>query len=167
MNKTARYKVTKQVRFGRAHRARRVKLPDEAPPTPATRGRVPRIARLMALAIRFQKLIDDGVIENQAEIARLSHVSRARVTQIMNLLHLAPDIQEAILFLPPTKSGRDPIREIHVRPIVAAANWDEQRKLWKQVERRCHSGSQPGARVSIPADARKVANTPSFSHSMR
>jgi hypothetical protein len=55
---------------------------------------------------------------DQADLARLGNVSRARVTQIMNLLQLAPDIQEAILFLPRTVKGRDPIREKHVRPIA-------------------------------------------------
>jgi hypothetical protein len=85
----------------------------------------------MALALRFQQLIDDGVVENQSEIARLSHVSRARVTQIMNLLHLAPDIQDAILNLPPTQSGRDPIREAHVKPISKLVDWHEQRCAWQ------------------------------------
>jgi len=55
------------------------------------RGRVPRVSRLMALAIRFEGLIRDGVVRNQAELARLEHVSRARVSQIMNLLNLAKD----------------------------------------------------------------------------
>jgi len=70
----------------------------------------------MALAIRFDRLIKSGEVTDQADIARLGHVSRARVTQIMNLLLLAPGIQEGILFLPRTQSGRDPIRErmIHV-----------------------------------------------------
>ena len=56
---------------------------------------------------------------------------RARVTQIMNLLQLAPDIQEALLFLPRTVKGRDPVRERHVRPIAAELNWRKQRRLWK------------------------------------
>ncbi len=49
----------------------------------------------------------------------------------MNLLQLAPDIQEAILFLPRTIKGRDSIREIMVRPIAAQADWRNQRRLWK------------------------------------
>ena len=69
-------------------------------------GRVPRVAKLMALAIRFEQLVADGVVGDYAELSRLGHVTRARMTQIMNLLHLAPDIQEAILFLPRVESGR-------------------------------------------------------------
>ena len=49
----------------------------------------------------------------------------------MNLLQLAPEIQEALLFLPRTVKGRDPIREHHVRPIAATLDWRKQRRLWK------------------------------------
>jgi hypothetical protein len=72
-------------------------------------GRVPRIARLLALAIRFEQLLREGVFESYTELAALGHVTRARISQIMNLLNLAPDIQKAILFLPRTLRGRDSI----------------------------------------------------------
>ena len=63
-------------------------------------GPIPRIARLMALAIRFEGLLREGTIRDHAELARLGRVTRARMAQIMRLLNLAPDIQEQILFLP-------------------------------------------------------------------
>jgi hypothetical protein len=53
------------------------------------------------------------------------------MSQITNLLHLAPDIQEAILSLPPVEHGRDPITERELRPIVAVLDWRKQRRLWK------------------------------------
>ena len=84
----------------------------------------------MALALRLDRLIREGEITDQAEIARLGNVTRARVTQIMNLLLLAPDIQEALLTLPRTIRGRDPIREKHVRPIAAEPDWQVQRGMW-------------------------------------
>jgi len=59
--------------------------------------RIPRIARYMALAIHFEGLIKKGVVTDFADLARLGHVTRARVTQIMNLRLLAPEIQEDIL----------------------------------------------------------------------
>ena len=93
-------------------------------------GRVPRVARLMALAIRFDQLLRDGVVADQTELARLAHVTQPRMTQIMNLLHLAPDIQEAILHLPPVARGRDPITERDVRPITAELTWSRQRRAW-------------------------------------
>jgi hypothetical protein len=70
--------------------------------------------------------------------ARLSGFpSGARVTQIMNLLNLAPDIQEEILFLPCTIHGRDPIPERHLRPLVAIFDWRKQRKMWRDQVNQC------------------------------
>ena len=126
--------IQRQVYFGRGRRSRKVlrEGPEQTQqPTPI--GRVPRIAKLMALALRFDRLIKDGEITDQAELARLGQVSRARVTQIMNLLLLAPDIQEAILFLPRTHEGRDAIRERHIRPITTVLDWRKQRRWWKQL----------------------------------
>lgn len=67
------------------------------------------------------------------ELAELGHVTRARVTQIMNLLHLAPDIQEALLHLPQVTEGRDAIAERYLRHIVAEIDWRRQRELWSEV----------------------------------
>ncbi len=96
-------------------------------------GRVPRVSKLMALAIRFEGLLRSGQVRDFAEIARLGHVTRARVSQIMNLLHLAPDIQEEILFLPRVEAGDDPITERHVRPIVKIIDWGDQRRAWRNL----------------------------------
>lgn len=63
----------------------------------------------------------------------LEHVTRVRLTQIMNLLSLAPDIQEAILFLPASEWGRESITERDLRPIAALADWRMQRKHWGTV----------------------------------
>jgi hypothetical protein len=87
----------------------------------------------MALAIRFDGLLRGGVVTDQAELARLGHVSRARMTQIMNLLHLAPDIPEELLFLPLIERGRDSLLERHLRPISAVADWRKQRRLWREL----------------------------------
>lgn len=99
-------------------------------PTLLAAGRVPRVSKIMALAIRLDRLIRDGQVTDQAELARLGYVTRARLTQIMNLLCLAPDIQEAILFLPTTERGRDRITERELRPIAAVVSWRRQRQMW-------------------------------------
>jgi hypothetical protein len=91
---------------------------------------VPRIARLLALAHKFDGLVRQGVVADYAALARLGHVSRARITQITNLLLLAPDIQEAILFLPATLRGRDPIHLRQLQTITQVLNWSEQRCRW-------------------------------------
>ncbi len=99
-------------------------------------GRVPRVSRLMALAIRFDRLVHEGVVTDQAELARLGHVTRARVTQIMNLLCLAPEIQEGLLFMARVERGPDPIHERHLRPIAVVADWRKQRRMWREITSR-------------------------------
>ena len=94
-------------------------------------GNIPRVSRLMALAIKFDSLVRGGEVRDYADLARLGYVTRARITQIMNILNLAPDIQEEILFLPRTVKGRDPICERDVRPIAAVPYWNRQRKMWE------------------------------------
>jgi hypothetical protein len=96
---------------------------------------VPKLSRLMALAIRFQGMLERGEVKDYAELARVGHVTRARVTQIMNLLLLAPDIQEQILFLPLVKEGHDPVKEWQVRPVAAEPVWARQRRMWRRTAR--------------------------------
>lgn len=127
-------KVEGTIHFDRKGARKVLELgPAPVPPEP---GRVPRVARLMALAIRFEKLIREGAVLDYAELARLGHVTRARVTQVMNLTLLAPDIQEAVLFLPRTVSGRDPIILRDLQPIAAEPHWRKQRKLWAELTAR-------------------------------
>jgi hypothetical protein len=126
--------VTSKFHFQRAAKGQLEMRRGSAPTREATRvGRVPRISRLMALAIRFNDLLRRGEVKSYAELARVGHVTRARATQIMNLLMLAPDIQEEILFLPLVESGHDPIREWQVRPIAAEPTWRLQRRKWQNV----------------------------------
>jgi len=100
-------------------------------PTPDdAQGTIPRVARLMALALHFDGLLAKGVVKDHAEIARLGHVTRARITQILNLLHLAPDIQERLLFLPCVTRGRAPITEHALRAVAAEPLWETQRTLF-------------------------------------
>ena len=122
------------IHFNRRGRGSRKTVCEGEPPAPPHQpGRLPRISRLMALAIRFEDLIRTGQVADYAELARLSHVSRARITQIMNLRLLAPDIQEDILFLPRIESGRDRILIRDLQPIALIHDWRKQRKLWSQI----------------------------------
>ena len=104
---------------------------EEKPSLPA--GRVPRVARLMALALSIEELVRTGQVASYSALASLGHVTRARVSQIMSLLHLAPDIQEALLFLSLTVRGRDPIILADLQPITAAFDWRKQRRLWRRL----------------------------------
>ena len=93
-------------------------------------GRIPRISRLMALAIRFDQLIRDGVVTDQAELARLGRVSRARLTQVMNLLNLAPNIQEDLLILSVGEQSHSLATERALRHVAAVLDWRDQRRMW-------------------------------------
>jgi hypothetical protein len=87
----------------------------------------------MALALHFDELVRKGAVASFAELARLGHVTRARVSQVMNLIDLAPDIQEALLFLPRTERGRDPVILRDLLAITMVANWRKQRQMWQNL----------------------------------
>ena len=106
--------------------------PKKREPPPRT-PRVPHVKRLMALAIRLEDLLDSGLVGSQTEIAGAAGVTAARVTQIINLTNLAPDIQQAILDLEPTTKPRDPFIERDARTIATNLCWVRQRKEFKKV----------------------------------
>jgi hypothetical protein len=116
--------VTYAVDFGRRKPSKRATSKGER----AT-SLIPRIARLMALAIRFEGLVRQGTIRDYAELAHRGRVTRARMTQIMKLLNLSSDIQEQILFLPPVEG----LNERNLRRIVSRVNWDEQRPMFQKI----------------------------------
>ena len=125
------------VHFTHGHKGRKRAVPEKRPTPPSVPGgAVPRLSRLMALAIRFDGLLREGAVKDYAELARLGQVSRARLTQIMNLLNLAPGIQEEILFLPPVAGERQAIPERRVRKVAAMADWGRQRDTWRKITER-------------------------------
>ncbi len=109
-------------------------------------ARVPRISRLMALAIRLDLLIRDGVVTDQAELARLGRVTRARLTQIMNLLCLAPIIQEQILHLSVKYKEQNAITERDLRPIASIPDWKQQFGKWNKLQ-QARAGEELPARL--------------------
>jgi hypothetical protein len=96
-------------------------------------GRIARVSRILALAHHFQNLLDTGVVRTQMELAELTKLTTARITQIMNLLVLAPDIQEEILFMPPVTQGPATVTEQDLRPLVKTLVWSEQRERWAAI----------------------------------
>ena len=92
--------------------------------------RVPRIARLMALAVKLELMMKQGVVSDYATLATVGRVSQPRLTQIMNLRHLAPDIQEELLFLSSETAEQYHICERAIRQLSSLLLWDEQRAKW-------------------------------------
>ena len=102
--------------------------------TQAATSRVPRVSRTLALAHKIDGMIQSGELQDLADAARTLGLTRARVSQIANLLLLAPEIQEAILELPTVTSGRDRVSERQLRPIAAESDWAQQLELWNEVK---------------------------------
>ena len=97
--------------------------------------RIPRITRLMALAIKFEAMVERGDVRDYADLARLGYVSRARITQIMNLLLLAPNIQERILLLSDDCGMHPHLTEPAVRRIAATPFWPDQARELENLTR--------------------------------
>jgi hypothetical protein len=91
----------------------------------------PRIARLLALAMRCEALLRAGEVRSYAELARLGSVSAARITQMMNLLNLSPGIQEQILFL--SAADADAVVERNLRSIARVNDFDQQQRLFARL----------------------------------
>lgn len=117
-----------------SHGRKRMRKGPPPAPKPAPPGRVPRIARFLALAMHYDSLIANGVVTDYADLARLSGVTRARISQIMDMLTLCPIVQEEILHLPLVAKGRDPINVKNIRIVVAARDWNEQRRRWAKLK---------------------------------
>jgi len=116
---------------GRRERCSRVGSAVESKPVDGQQ--IPRIVRLMALAIKFQDMVDRGDVGDYADLARLGHVSRARLTQIMNLCHLAPDVQESLLSYEDDQSSPLTTTERDLRKVLHSVCWVDQRQAFIEI----------------------------------
>jgi len=120
-----------QFRLHASKRAERDE-PTEAPSS--CRGRLPRVTQVLALAIQFQEMIQRGEARDYANLARLGCLTRERMSQIMELIWLAPDIQQEILEFPPSRGARFPISEVAARRVAAKLDWAQQRVEWLKLK---------------------------------
>src|SRR5579871_5302477 len=97
-------------------------------------GRLPRVTQVLALAIYLEDLIRRGEAKDYADLARLSCLCRERISQIVRLNYLAPDIQVEILYLAPTISGRFAVGETAMRKIANLLSWVDQRSEWRALK---------------------------------
>ena len=131
-------------------------MPERAVPT-----RPPRLTCLLALAHRLEAFVRSGDAADYARLAKLGHVSRARISQILKLLTLAPSIQEYILFLPPRVTGEDVITERDLRTVVREPRWDRQRLLFEHLLRHSRAQSAHPTTQAEPTRARRSQERPS------
>lgn len=106
------------------------------PPKPEPVRRPAKVARMLALAHHVQNAIDRGLVADRAAVARKLGLTRARVTQLLDLLLLAPDLQEAVLAMEAV-DGVEPMAERTLRAVAHAGAWEEQRVAFSScLERR-------------------------------
>jgi hypothetical protein len=110
-------------------RGRAVTFEDKAPVVRLPVRRAAKVAHMLALAHHIERAINEGRFTDRATVARYLEMTRARVTYLMQLTLLAPDIQETILFLY-SLDGVEPLAERALRPIVRAGTWARQREIW-------------------------------------
>lgn len=112
------------------HRGSHVTFDQAGPSPPAEPTRQPAlVARMLALAHHLQRAMDGGAVANQAALARAFGLTRARLTQVLDLLLLAPDVQEQVLAME-SVDGRQPLAERRLRQLSQAKSWHEQRAMW-------------------------------------
>jgi len=110
--------------------SRRVLLREDVPDR--KRGRPLRAARMLAMAHEIERLIAAGAFADRADAARKLGFTRARISQLLDLTLLAPDLQERLLTME-TMEGADPITEHGLRMVVAHSLWQEQREAWASI----------------------------------
>ena len=126
-------KVKRKVAFqGEAHKRREAAKAVRV--TLAQSGRIPRIAKLVALASRMQSMLESGEVDTYQQLAELGRISQPRMTQIMSLLNLAPDILEELLYLPEVLQGKAAIHERLLRPLTTELDWRVQRRMWARMK---------------------------------
>jgi hypothetical protein len=125
--------ISRKIVLGRGPKTNRTIQPASDTTVPEPKGRIPRISRLMALAIKLERMLRAGEVPDVTELARITHVTQPRMSQILNLAMLAPEIQEALLFLPDVAKGKPLIHEKLLRPLSSIDDWDQQRKLWNEI----------------------------------
>ena len=107
--------------------------PPEPPPGPARRPAL--VAQMLAFAHRVEAEIAEGLLPDRSAASRHYGISTGRISQIMNLLQLSPDIQEAVLWLEAV-DGREPMTGQALEELAVIEAWSEQRKGWHRL-RRC------------------------------
>ena len=120
--------VLKGTLFRRQGRCVELTNTPPTPPEPRAPVRRPaKVARALALAHHLQRLVDQGLVADRAALARKLGLTRARVTQLLDLLLLAPDIQESVLFM--ACEDHEPATERSIRSVASRIDWSKQRKL--------------------------------------
>ena len=100
------------------------------------RAKLPRITHTVARALMFEHAIANGEATDFADLARLTATTRERISQVMKMMRLAPDIQDEILRLPPVRRPQRAITVPEVEVIAEEVLWDDQRESWRKLKQQ-------------------------------
>ncbi|MCA9137970.1 MAG: hypothetical protein KDB00_14460 [Planctomycetales bacterium] len=117
----------------KGRRTLRTQSKEEPVEKPKPKGKIPRISRLVALAIEFDEMLRSGAANDATDLAEMYDITQPRMSQIISLALLAPDIQETLLNLPRETAGRSQIHEKALRPICSQVDFDRQREMWNEL----------------------------------
>ena len=106
------------------------------------RAKLPRITHTVARALMFEHAIANGEAADHADLARLTATTRERVSQVMKMMQLAPDIQDEILRLPPKQRRHRAITVPEVTAIAKEILWDDQRESWRNLKQQNGLGKE-------------------------
>ena len=134
INSTSNEEQTSKGEFQRICIKSSLRLSNTTKPKPPEpfKPRPLHISRMLALAHKMRETIDNGEVASAAQLAKQLKFTRARISQLLDLTLLAPDIQEEILFAE-IKSGYDPINEHALREILREKDWAKQRDMWDEL----------------------------------
>ncbi len=141
--------TTGKIIIGALHRVQRGHGRDfvaQRPPVVAPAIRPARVAVMLALAHKIAAAIDAGRLHDQADAARRLDLTRARVTQLLALLALAPDLQEHVLFLE-SVDGIEPLTERALRRAIRTWSWEAQRAIYRSLPPTSSGNPRQGAGV--------------------
>jgi len=124
------------------------------PPKQEPARRPARVAQMLALAHQLQGALEGGEFKDQAALARQFGLTRGRITKLLDLTLLAPDIQEEVLFLE-ADNGREPLTEREIHAVTRHLNWAEQRRAWREMRPACVGA--PGSAQSPSIDGPALA----------
>ena len=115
-----------------------------SPPGTTPWSPAPRVDGALVKAVvrahRWRHMLESGEYSSSAELAKAEKVNDSYLSRILRLTLLAPDIIEAILHLPRTERGRDPIKLRQLQPIAATIEWRRQRRMWEELVRNSSCG---------------------------
>ena len=114
---------------------------EATPPAPLRpvldQSSIPKLTRLLVLGHHLDRLVRDGVVRDYTQLARLTGLSKARVTQILNLTMLPPDIQLEVLLLDSADARKHRVFEKTAARLAAAhCDWNDQRAAWNSARKQ-------------------------------